>query len=61
MAKIACLSGRSEWIDLGFVKRERTPCELMELDIRLHLSGLSLSNTISELERFSVKRYFLSE
>jgi transposase-like protein len=29
----------------------------MKLGIRLHLAGLSLSNTISELERFGVKRY----
>ena len=56
MAKIARLSGRSDWIDLDFVERERTPSELMELGIRLHLSGLSLSNTISELEKFGVER-----
>jgi len=49
MAEIARLSGRSGWIDLEFVERERTPRELMELGIRLHLSGLSLSNTVSEL------------
>ena len=56
MAEITRLSGRSDWIDLGFVERERTPCELMELGIRLHLAGLSLSNTISELEKFGVER-----
>lgn len=28
----------------------------MELGIRLHLAGLSLSNTISELEKFGVER-----
>ena len=46
MAKIARLSGYSDWIELGFVERERTPSELMELGIRLHLAGLSLSDTI---------------
>ncbi|WP_188884577.1 IS6 family transposase [Halarchaeum grantii] len=56
MAKIARLSGHSDWIELDFVERERTPSELMELGIRLHLSGLSLSNTVSELEKFGVER-----
>ncbi|GGN22070.1 hypothetical protein GCM10009021_24380 [Halarchaeum nitratireducens] len=56
MAEITHLSGRSDWINLEFVERERTPSELMELGIRLHLSGLSLSNTILELEKFGVER-----
>ncbi len=34
MAEIARLSGPSDWIDLEFVERERTPSELMELDTR---------------------------
>ena len=34
MAKIARLSGRSGWTDLDFVGQERTPSELMELQIR---------------------------
>lgn len=56
MPEIARLSGDSEWIDLSFVERERTPPRLIELGIRLHLAGLSLSNTISELEKFGVDR-----
>jgi putative transposase len=56
MAEITRLSGRSDWIELDFVERERTPSELMQLGIRLHLSGLSLSNTIRELEKFGVER-----
>lgn len=56
MAEITRLSGRSDWIELDFVERERTPIELMKLGIRLHLSGLSLSNTIRKLEMFGVKR-----
>ena len=56
MAEITRLSGCSNWLKLDFVKRERTPSELMKLGIRLHLAGLSLSNTISELEKFGVKR-----
>ncbi|WP_394348257.1 IS6 family transposase [Natrinema pallidum] len=56
MPKTHRLSGCSDWIDLSFVERERTPCQLMELGIRLHLAGLSLSNTIQELERFGVDR-----
>ncbi|MFC4248741.1 IS6 family transposase [Natribaculum luteum] len=56
MAEIACLNGSSDWIDLDFVERERTPRQLMELGIRLHLSELSLSNTVRELKRFGVNR-----
>jgi len=56
MAEIARLSGCSHWINLDFMKRERTPSELMELGIRLHPSSLSLLNTISELEKFGVER-----
>ena len=56
MAEITRLSGCSDWIDLDFVERERTPRRLMELGVRLHLAGLSLSNTISELEKVGVER-----
>ena len=38
------------------MERERTPSELMQLGIRLHVAGLSLSNTIRELEKFGVER-----
>ena len=55
MAEIVRLSGCSEWIDLGFVERERTPREVMGLGIRLHLAGLSLSNTVGELDKFGVE------
>ena len=56
MAEITRLSGCSDWLELDFVERERTPSELMKLGIRLHLAGLSLSNTVSELEKFGVQR-----
>ena len=56
MAEITRLSGRSDWIELDFVGRERTPSELTKLGIRFHLAGLSLSNTIRELEKFGVKQ-----
>ncbi|QCS44556.1 IS6 family transposase [Natrinema versiforme] len=56
MAKIDRLNGCSDWIDLSFVERERTPRRLMELGIRLHLAGLSLSNTVRELEKSGVER-----
>ncbi|MDF9747838.1 IS6 family transposase [Natrinema salsiterrestre] len=56
MPKISRLSRCSDWIDLSFVERERTPRQLMELGIRLHLAGLSLSNTVRELEKFGVER-----
>jgi transposase-like protein len=41
---------------LGFVEREATPRLLMKLSIPLHLAGLSLSNTVSDLEVFGVQR-----
>src|SRR6056297_3377394 len=56
MAEIARLSGDSGWLELDFVERERTPRRLMKLGIRLHLAGLSLSNTVSELDKFGVER-----
>ena len=56
MAEIARLSGCNDWIDLDFVERQRTPEFAMRLGIQMHLAGLSLSNTISILERLGVKR-----
>ncbi|QSG08670.1 IS6 family transposase [Halapricum desulfuricans] len=50
------LSGSIDQIDLEFVEREATPRLLMKLGIQLHLSGLSLSNTVSILEIFGVER-----
>ncbi len=43
-------------IELGFVEREATPEFLMKLSIQLHLSGLSLSNTVRVPEVFGVQR-----
>jgi putative transposase len=56
MPEIARLTGANGWLELDFLKRERTPRRLMTLGIRLHLAGLSLSNTVSELENFGVQR-----
>ncbi len=46
----------SDWIELALVKRERTPSELMELGIRLHLALISISNTIYGGVGFGVVR-----
>ena len=56
MPEIERLSGRSDWIDLEFVERERTPEPIIEVGIHLHLAGLSLSNTKQILERLGVER-----
>jgi len=56
MAEIARLSGSSDWIDLDFVERERTPERAMKLGIQMHVAGLSLSNTVSVLDKLGVKR-----
>ncbi len=50
MAETNRLSDSTEWIDLGFVERERTLREIIETGIRHHLAGLSLSNTVILLE-----------
>jgi transposase-like protein len=56
MTEISRLSGGSDAIELDFVEREATSIEIMELAIHLHLGGLSLSNTVSILDRFGVNR-----
>jgi len=56
MPENASLTGRIDQIELGVVEQERTPELLMKLGIQIHLAGLSLSNTVSVLEMFGVKR-----
>jgi transposase-like protein len=56
MPKIARLIDSSDAIELDFVEREATPKEVMEYGVELHLSGLSLSNTVTELEKIGVSR-----
>lgn len=43
-------------IELDFVEHEVTPEPLMKLSIHLHSAGLSLSGTVSVLDRFGVER-----
>ncbi|SFH58558.1 putative transposase [Halorubrum aquaticum] len=56
MAEIARLNGCTDWIDLDFVERQRTPERAMKIGIQLQLAGLSLSNTVSLLEELGVER-----
>ena len=56
MAEITRLTEFSTDFELGFVEREATPEPAMKLGIRLHLAGLSLSNTISILDGLGVER-----
>jgi transposase-like protein len=56
MPENARLGGCLDQIDLEFVEREATPRQLMKLSIQLHLSGLSLSNTVQVLDVFGVDR-----
>ncbi|MFC6729214.1 IS6 family transposase, partial [Natronoarchaeum mannanilyticum] len=56
MPEIARLIGDNDCFELAFVEREATPEPAMELGIRLHLAGLSLSDTISILDRLGVER-----
>mgnify|MGYP000078863815 CR=1 FL=1 len=50
------LNGCLSDIELGFMEREATPTQFMKLGIQLHLRGLSLSNTVSVLDKFGVDR-----
>jgi len=50
------LSESTGWIELGFVDRDRTPCDIIEKGIRYHLTGLSLSNTVTLLGELGVER-----
>jgi len=56
MAEFDRLGEATDWIDLSFVERERTPREIIEKGIRYHLAGLSLSNTVILLDDLGVKR-----
>jgi transposase-like protein len=51
------LSDGTDCIELEFLEREATPEPAMKLGIRLHLAGLSLSDTISILDRLGVDRH----
>lgn len=55
MTDLNRLNGCSDWVDLEFVERERTPKPIIEVGIQLHLAGLSLSNTKQYLERLGVQ------
>jgi transposase-like protein len=50
------LEGSIDWIDLGFIERERTPRGIIKIGIQLHIVSVSLSNTKQLLERFGVER-----
>jgi transposase-like protein len=56
MLEIARLSGGSDCFESDFLERETTPEPAMKLGIRLHLAGLSLSDTISILYMLGVER-----
>lgn len=57
MPEIARVNGARDWIGSEFVERERTPESAMRPGVRLHLAGLSLSDTVSVLEEFGVDRH----
>lgn len=44
------LNGGSGCIELDFLEREVTPEPAIKLGIRLHLAGISFSNTVSIIE-----------
>ncbi len=56
MPEISRLSDGSDWVELDFVERQRILEFAMRLGIQMHVAGLSLSDTISILERLGVER-----
>ncbi len=56
MPEFSRLNECSDWIEFDFVEREATPEPLMKLSIHLHAAELSLSYTVSILEKFGVER-----
>ncbi|MFC6616274.1 IS6 family transposase [Halopenitus salinus] len=56
MFEIARLNGGIDCIELDFVEREGTPEPATKLGIRLHLAEISLSDTITILDRLGVDR-----
>lgn len=56
MPEIARLNGGIDWINLVFVKRERTLQQAMKLGIQMHIADLSLSDRASLLEMLGVQR-----
>ena len=56
MHEIDRLSDSTDWIDLDFVERERTPEWIIKVGIQLHLADLSLSNTKQYIEKLGVER-----
>lgn len=54
MPEISRLNGHGDWIDLGFVERERIPERAMKLGIQSHVVGLSLSNAVELLDSVGV-------
>ena len=56
MTETVPLTEYSDWNYVGFLERERIPKPLMKLGIRPHMAGLSLSDTVAELEKVGLDR-----
>ena len=56
MDEIERLSGGSDWMELEFIERDRTPESIIQLGIQLHVAGLSLSNTKQILDTLGVEQ-----
>jgi transposase-like protein len=56
MTEFDHLNGCIEWIDLSFVKRERTPRWAIEVGIRCDISGMSLRKTSKFLDELGIDR-----
>ncbi|ELY70386.1 hypothetical protein SAMN05443661_11338 [Natronobacterium gregoryi] len=56
MAETDRLDESTEWIDVAFVQRERTPREIIEKHIRHYLAKFSVSNTVILFEKLGVGR-----
>lgn len=50
------LNHDTDWIDVSFVQRKRTPREILHVGIRHYPAGVSFSITVILLEEFGVSR-----
>lgn len=63
MTEIVRLTESSDWIDVGFVERNRTPRSLMEFEIRLHFEFppyLYIISRSDSFEDFAVEKPFMA-
>jgi len=57
MPELNRLTEASAWIELEFLEREATPESTMKLGIQMHLTGVSLADTVRVLASLGIDRH----